>query len=251
MSDHLHPDLPQLAKKLITDGPHKQEKTPRRVRTMFDREWLFDTTSASHVWEHPYYPQIYIPTSAIKADQLTKTASIDKDESVFSATIKSPNKETDRVLVFEKGALAGLTRVEFGAMDGWFEEDAPIYGHFKDPYKRVEILPSTRRVTIKVGDVVIADSTHNMFLFETMLRPRYYMPKTAVQWKYVTPSSTTALCPYKGQSEYYSLNVNGKVIEDAMWWYRLTTHESDPITGMVCFYNEKFDVYIDGVKEEN
>ncbi|KAL8941432.1 MAG: hypothetical protein Q9216_002237 [Gyalolechia sp. 2 TL-2023] len=292
MSDPLHPDLPQLAKKLIADGPHKQEKTPRRVRAIFDKEWLFDTTSASHVWEHPYFPQIYIPTSAIKADQLIKTSPIDKDESVFSAKIKSPNKETDRVLVFEKGALAGMTRVEFGAMgpllppfrtesteitikftheqdncdglytskfpsnllnysDGWFEEDAPIYGHFKDPYKRIEILPSARRVTVKVGDVVIADSTYNMFLFETMLRPRYYMPKTAVQWKYVTPSSTTALCPYKGRSEYYSLNVNGKVIEDAIWWYRLTTHESDPITGMVCFYNEKFDVYLDGVKEEN
>lgn len=72
--------------------------------------------------------------------------------------------------------------------DGWFEEDAPIYGHFKDPYKRVEILPSTRRVTIQVGDVVIADSTHNMFLFETMLRPRYYMPKTAVS---LTPPASS------------------------------------------------------------
>lgn len=120
MPDPMHPDLPEVAKKLIAEGPHKQEKTPRRVRTLFDGEYLFDTTSASHVWEHPYFPQIYIPTSAIKADQLTKTAAIDKDESVFSAKIKSPNKETDRVLVFEKGVLAGLTRVEFSAMGVYY-----------------------------------------------------------------------------------------------------------------------------------
>ncbi|KAL9595003.1 MAG: hypothetical protein Q9219_006702 [cf. Caloplaca sp. 3 TL-2023] len=251
MSDPLHPDLPQLAKKLIAEGPHKQEKTPRRVRSIFDGEYIFDTTGASHVWEHPYFPQIYIPTSSIKSGLLNKKDTVDNGQSVFAATLKSSNKETDRVLVFEKGPLAGLTRVEFGAMDSWFEEDAPIYGHFKDPYKRVEILPSTRRITIKVGDVVVADSTFNMFLFETMLRPRYYMPKTAVNWKYVTPSTTTSLCPYKGTAEYYNLNVNGKEISDSIWWYRLATHESAPVVGMVCFYNEKVEVYVDGVKEEN
>lgn len=64
--------------------------------------------------------------------------------------------------------------------DAWFEEDQPIYQHPKDPYKRIDILPSTRNVTIKFKNVVIAESTMNMFLFETMLKTRHYMPKTAV-----------------------------------------------------------------------
>ncbi|KAL8716970.1 MAG: hypothetical protein Q9225_005742 [Loekoesia sp. 1 TL-2023] len=247
----LHPDLPQLARKLIADGPHKKEKAPPRVRCIFGGDWLCDTTSASHVWEHPYFPQIYIPTSAIKSDLMTKETPVDEEKSAFTARLKNSKKETDRVIVFEKGQLAGLTRLEFSAMDGWYEEDQPIYGHFKDPYKRVDIYPSTRRITIKVDDVVVADSTFNMFLFETMLRPRYYMPKTAIQWQYTTPSDTTSLCPYKGTAEYYNLNVNGKEIKDAIWWYRLTTHESAPIAGMACFYNERVEVYVDGVKEEN
>lgn len=69
------------------------------------------------------------------------------------------------------------------SIDQWFEEDMPIYGHPKDPYKRIEILPSSRTVTVKVDDVIIAESSNNMFLLETMLRTRHYMPKTAVSTK--------------------------------------------------------------------
>jgi len=65
-------------------------------------------------------------------------------------------------------------------IDQWFEEDMPIYGHPKDPYKRIEILPSTRTITAKVDGVTIAESSNNQFLHETMLRTRFYMPKTAV-----------------------------------------------------------------------
>lgn len=65
-------------------------------------------------------------------------------------------------------------------IDQWFEEDMPIYGHPKDPYKRIDILPSSRTVTVKVDGVTVAESSNNMFLLETMLRTRYYMPKTAV-----------------------------------------------------------------------
>lgn len=42
----------EKAVKLATDGPHKIEETPRRVRGLFDSEWVFDTTHARHVWEY-------------------------------------------------------------------------------------------------------------------------------------------------------------------------------------------------------
>ncbi len=65
-------------------------------------------------------------------------------------------------------------------VDTWFEEDQPIYGHPKDPYKRIDILPSSRKITVKIDDVVVAESSNNMFLFETSLRTRFYMPKPSV-----------------------------------------------------------------------
>lgn len=50
--------------------------------------------------------------------------------------------------------------------------------------------------------------------------------------------------------EDYHVTVNGKRYEDLVWWYPCTTIESGLIAGMVCFYNEKVDIYIDGAKEE-
>lgn len=48
----------------------------------------------------------------------------------------------------------------------------------------------------------------------------------------------------------YNVVVNGKEYKDLIWWYKTPTAESAPIVGRICFYNEKCDIYIDGVKEE-
>ena len=100
---------------MLEKGPHKLEKTSRRVRGLYDGIYVFDTTEARFVWEHPYYPQFYIPKSAVKDAVLTKDESVDED-SAFLATLKGKHKSTDRVIIFEKGPLAGLVRFEFAAL---------------------------------------------------------------------------------------------------------------------------------------
>lgn len=192
--------LKDLGLKLLAKGPHKLEQTHRRVRALFGGIYIFDTLEPRHVWEHPYYPQFYVPETAVKHGTLSSKESLDKDGAAFLATLKIKEKTTDRVLGFDKGPLAGLIRFEFAAMgkdhcplkifpqliclksDAWFEEDQRIYGHPKDPYKRIEILPSSRRITAKIDGVTIAESSQNQFLFETMLPTRYYMPLTAVRY---------------------------------------------------------------------
>ena len=46
--------LKELGKKLTTEGPYKVEGTPRRVRGLLGGKYVFDTTAARYVWEHPY-----------------------------------------------------------------------------------------------------------------------------------------------------------------------------------------------------
>lgn len=104
-----------------------------------------------------------------------------------------------------------------------------------------------------------------MFLHETLLPTRYYLSATSVctggvaegkeggggggkKAKVVlTKSETTTFCPYKGQASYYHLQVGETVIEDAVWYYTYPTQESAAIQGRLCFYNEKVDVFVDGV----
>ena len=54
--------------------------------------------------------------SSIKEGVLSKGKPLEESSSAFAGTIKVGSKETDRVILFEKGPLDGLTKIEFGAM---------------------------------------------------------------------------------------------------------------------------------------
>lgn len=152
-------------------------------------------------------------------------------------------------------------------MDRWFEESMPIYVHPKDPFKRVDVLPSTRHVQVYINDVKVADSKSSMHLYETGLPARFYLPLTDVDASKLRPSKTKTQCPYKGEAEYYSVDTGkGGVATDVVWFYERPTLECAKIEGellteadgidtaantynppgLLCFYNEKVDIKLDG-----
>ena len=122
--------------------------------------------------------------------------------------------------------------------------------HPKDPFKRVDILQSQRRVQILVDGVQVADAPTSMHLYETGLPCRYYMPLTSIDPSVLRPSKTRTQCPYKGEAEYYSVEVDGKLREDIVWYYNRPTLECGLVVGLACFYNEKVDIILDGKKLE-
>jgi uncharacterized protein (DUF427 family) len=63
----------------------------------------------------------------------------------------------------------------------------------------------------------------------------------------LAPTETASHCPYKGQAEYWSIKVGDSVHTDLAWSYRTPLPESQKIAGLVSFYNEKVDLYVDGV----
>jgi uncharacterized protein (DUF427 family) len=131
-------------------------------------------------------------------------------------------------------------------MSEWLEEDEPVYTHPRDPYKRVDILASSRRVRVEVDGVTVADSAQPRILFETGLPPRYYIPLTDVRMDLLRPSSTVTHCPYKGAASYWTVDTGQGGHEDLVWISRAPLPESQKIAGLACFYNEKVDMYLDG-----
>jgi uncharacterized protein (DUF427 family) len=63
------------------------------------------------------------------------------------------------------------------------------------------------------------------------------------------PTATESHCPYKGQAEYWSLNAGGDVREDVAWSYPTPLPESERVAGLVCFYPEKVELYVDGARQ--
>jgi uncharacterized protein (DUF427 family) len=201
------------------------EPGAKRIRAYLGGEAVADTTSPMLVWEIRYYPAYYFPAADVRTDLL-------------------------RPEHYEEGAgekLRGLIRLEWDAMDAWFEEDEEVFTHPRDPHTRVDILRSSRHVRVEVDGETIAESTSPTLLFETGLPVRYYLPKTHVRMDLLTPTDSVTRCPYKGQAEWWSVRGGEGVREDLAWSYRTPLPESQKVAGLVSFYNEKVDLYVDGV----
>ena len=151
---------------------------------------------------------------------------------------KGQGKSVKALIVPEKfdSPLAGLVKINFGDIDEWYEEQSRVIYHPKDPFHRVDCLPTGRRVKVEVDGVVVADTGDEggiVSLWETGFPARWYLPRTSVKWEYLRESEKTTGCPYKGEASYYDLVVEGKEIKDAVWWYKSPLRESLPIEGLV------------------
>jgi uncharacterized protein (DUF427 family) len=207
------------------------ERGEKRIRAYLGGEVVADTTRPTLVWEVPYYPTYYFPSEDVRGDLLAQDAVVRFED--------SPIEE-----------LRDLVRLDPAAMDAWFEEDEEVFGHPRDPYTRIDILASSRHVRVEVDGVTIAESASPRILFETGLPARYYLPKTHVRLDLLTHTDKTTYCPYKGQAEYWSVRAGDTVHEDFVWSYPTPLPESERIAGLMAFYNEKVDLYVDGVRQE-
>ena len=85
--------------------------------------------------------------------------------------------------------LDGYVILDFSALDSWYEEDEVNVAHPRDPFHRIDVLASSRHVSLVLNGQVLADSSRPILLFETMLPTRYYMPREDVQAELI-PSGT-------------------------------------------------------------
>jgi uncharacterized protein (DUF427 family) len=140
----------------------------------------------------------------------------------------------------------GHLLVKFRAFDTILEEDEVAIVHARDPYHRVDALPSRRVVEVRLDGELLARSTSPVLLFETSLPTRYYLSRADVRMELFTRSEKTSGCPYKGIAGYWHVDVGGRRSADLAWHYDHPFPAVDAIRGRVCFYNEKVDLTVDG-----
>ncbi len=229
---------------------------PRRVRAFVDAVALVDTQRATYVWEHPYYPQFYVPGVDVNRDLIGGDAVLEESDRgpiEVRDLVHGDRVESGAVRHLVTSLVPGLDdtyRFSWSAADAWFEEDERVFVHPRSPYVRVDALRSHRLVRIEKDGVMLAESRSPVAVFETGLPTRWYLDRTDVSWEHLEASDTTSDCPYKGTtSNYWSVRVGDAVHDDLAWGYDFPTRQLTPITGLVCFYNEKVDVFVDGGPE--
>lgn len=229
------------------------EPVPRRIRAVLNGETVLDTTRALYVWEVPYYPQYYIPAADVRTDLLVDENHVQDSArgKVAVQGLQVGDVHRPRAAkVLADSPVPGLSetvRFDWKALDAWYEEDELVHVHPRSPYNRVDVLRSSRPVRIELDGVVLAETASPLMLFETGLPTRYYINRTDVDFSRLAESGTVTECPYKGTtSGYWSARIGDAVHDDIAWVYDFPTREVLPIAGMVAFYNERVNVYVDG-----
>jgi uncharacterized protein (DUF427 family) len=233
-------------------GRVRTEPGEKRVRAYLGGQLVLDTTHPLLVWEVPYYPTYYVPAADVVAE-VESTGKTDHSPSRGDAevlTLRTADHEAvGAALRYPDSPIEALrdhVRVDWDAMDAWFEEDEEVFTHVRSPYSRIDILPTSREVVVRHGDVELARSTRAQALFETGLPVRWYVPKADVRMDLLRPSDTVTRCPYKGTTVHFNAEVGDDRVDDVAWAYPTPLPESQRIAGLLSFYDGKVTVEVDG-----
>lgn len=230
------------------------EDFPKSVRGVFAGQTIVASRRVKMLHETERLPVWYFPMEDVRMDLLEASSYSSRcpwkgrasywslhvgDRFVRNAAWSYAERRT------EAPALAGYVAFDWEVMDAWYEEDEEVFVHPRDPYSRIDVLRSSRRVRVRLGDLVLADSNRPKILFETGLPARYYLPSADVRMDRLVPSETITRCPYKGIASYFSTKNAEQAGRDLVWVYLDPLSEVAAIKGLLCFFNERVDLEID------
>jgi uncharacterized protein (DUF427 family) len=231
-------------------------ESPRHVRVIFNGQTVADSKHAKLVREADVLPIYYFPEGDVRTDLLTasrhKTTCPFKGEASYWS-IDQGRKQADNAAWSYQDPLPAAAAIgnhfafEWNKMDKWLEEDEQIFVHARDPYKRVDVLASSRHIRIVIDGQVVAESKRPKLLFETNHPVRYYISQEDVRMDLLVPSATKSRCPYKGPADYWSVKLGDRQFDDMVWGYMEPIAECPKIKGLLCFFHERgADIDVDG-----
>lgn len=241
--------LSKSANSYMLDHPTRLEPSPRWVRVKFGGEFIADSKRPLLLIQYGRgkSPTYYFPQEDVRMDLLEPAP---QEDGAWS--VKAGGRVAEKAAWShlnpppELAELKGYIGFQWHKMDAWYEEEEEIFVHPRDPYKRVDVIRSSRHVQVVIAGETVADTQRPYLLFETGLPTRYYVPQEDVRMELLEPSRGTTRCPYKGVASYWSLRIGEQFFKNIVWSYLDPIPECSKIKGLMSFYNEKVDLYVDG-----
>lgn len=239
------------------DPNHKVriESTSKWLRVTFGGEVVASSKKALILFETGATPVYYFPKNDVRMELLRATDTISsclyKGNASYWSIVVGDRIAEDAAWAYaetydDSPEIQNYVAFYWDKLDRWLEEEEEIFVHPRDPYKRIDVAGSSRHVKVVINGTVIAETSTPTLLFETGLPVRYYLRPTDIRMDLLLPTEKTTRCPYKGACNYYSANLDGQIIDNIAWYYRYPTLESAKIAGLIAFFNERIELYIDG-----
>lgn len=248
-------------------GELRYQPLDQRVRATLGGQVVVDSLRAVLVWEPGrVVPSYAVPASEVIGLQIRDGADDEApvtpdlgqrrtlDPRVPFAIHTTPGRSavitagghTAAAFLPSDPELVGYATLDFTGFEQWREEDQPVVAHPRDPYHRIDVVHSSRRIRLELEGTVVAESARARWLFETSLPVRYYLPLDDVVVP-VQPGATRTYCAYKGEASYLSVEVAGSVVDDLAWRYVEPLNDAVPVSGLVAFFHERLDLFVDDV----
>jgi len=111
---------------------------------------------------------------------------------------------------------------------------------------RVE--PSSARIVVELGGLVIADTRRALRVLETSHPPSWYLPTADVRPGSLVPAAGRSLCEYKGLAYYLDVLAVERTEPAAAWYYPEPAPGFGQLRDHVAFYPGRMDrCTVDGV----
>jgi len=227
------------------------EPLRRRMRVRLGEEWIADSENVVLLHEPGRYPVAYFPKADIARNVLEPSERISEHRDL-GATKWYGVRGGERVggrgawehteLPDHAGELRDRVAFAWRAMDAFYEEDERIVGHAADAYHRIDIRQASRRLVVRSGETIVADTTRPVVLYESGFAPRWYVHREDVDASALTPVNTQTFCPYKGVCSYYDIAGAHR----AAWSYRDAYSEVARVSDLISFEPDKVTVELDG-----
>jgi uncharacterized protein (DUF427 family) len=135
--------------------------------------------------------------------------------------------------------------------------DGPLASHPRDtvnyridgPAHRLLFDPFPRRVRAVFGGATVLDTTSGMLLHESNLLPQLYLPRSDIRDDLLTPTDRHTHCPFKGDASYWSITVNGRTADNALWSYPDPLPAAAWLRDHVALYWNSMDAWFDEDEE--
>lgn len=109
------------------------------------------------------------------------------------------------------------------------------------PEHPITIAPNPRRVRVTFNGRVVADTRRALTLREASLAPVHYIPRADADMTLFARAAHATYCPYKGDAAYYTLRVDGRTSENAVWTYEEPYPAVAAIKDHLAFYPSRVD----------
>ena len=149
------------------------EPLRRRMRVRFGGAWVADSEDVVLLHEPGRYPVAYFPLADVFPDVLQasdyRTEHRDLGPTAWYTVSAGAHRRPRAAwqhtgLPDYAGDLKDRVAFAWRAMDSFYEEDDRIVGHAADMYHRIDIRQSSRHLTVRSGDRVVADTARPLAL---------------------------------------------------------------------------------------